>query len=69
MYLYASGDPGRYKGTRGKGSDTRHFVLAGLVTEPECAQKCGELAKELVNAHFPDPAVRPKKIHYNSLVT
>lgn len=63
LYLDASGDSGRYKG-----SNSKHFVLGGIVTEPECALKCGKLESELVRRFFPDPNVRPKKIHYNSLI-
>lgn len=69
LYLDASGDPGRFRGNRARGSDTKHFVLAGIVTEPKCAHECSRLTKKHIEAFFPDPKVRPKKIHYNSLVT
>lgn len=64
LYIDASGDPGRYKG-----SNSKHFVLGGLVTDPECAHRCGTRTRDQIEKYFPDPQVRPKKIHYNSLVT
>lgn len=63
LYLDASGDSGQYRG-----KNTKHFVLGGLSCKPETSFDCAPKLDELVELYFPDPNVRPKKLHYSSLI-
>jgi len=64
LYLDASGDPGQYRG-----KNTKYFVLGGIACKPEVSFECSKKLNTLLEKYFPDPTIRPKKVHSHSLRT